>query len=81
MAGGADMRGGPQQRPPALQHVRGYEEWPEWLRTGVEQASIPTADEYGSVDCKPDGSARRRSPCPRPVGHPGIGIQHPLGTV
>ena len=26
MAGGADMRGGPQQRPPALQHVRGCEE-------------------------------------------------------
>ena len=23
MASGADMRGGPQQRPPALQHVRG----------------------------------------------------------
>ena len=31
--------------------------WPEWLRTGVEQASIPTAVEYGSVDCKPDGNA------------------------
>ena len=75
MASGADMRGGPQQRPPALQHV------PEWLRTGVEQVSIPTAVEYGSVDCKPDGNARRHSPCPRPVGHPGIGIQHPLGTV
>ena len=26
MASGADMRGGPQQRPPALQHVRGYVE-------------------------------------------------------
>lgn len=31
--------------------------WPEWLRTGVEQASIPTVVEYGSVDCKPDGNA------------------------
>ena len=26
MASGADMRGGPQQRPPALQHVREYVE-------------------------------------------------------
>ena len=85
MAGGADMRGGPQQRPPALQHVRGCEEGYEAglsvMRTGVEQASITTADGYGSVDYEPDGKARRRRPCPRPVGHPGIGIQHPLGTV
>ena len=31
--------------------------WPEWVSTGVEQASIPTAVEYGSVNCKPDGNA------------------------
>ena len=77
-------RGAPATTPRTATCARvtgGICSWPKWLRTGLEQASIPTDVECGSVHCKPDDNARRHSPCPRPAGHPGIGIKHPLGTV
>ena len=37
-------------------------------------------EEYGG-SMEYGETCRRNSPCPRPVGRPGIGIQHPLGTV